>query len=176
MGSAILPRRAAQQTPAQHLGGGQSPGHFLPVGVNGALVPLNAWGRVADGRALKDAGVIGWHLDFADPWRSCWGRQINNECYDERTSLFPVFKFIFHMCNNKTPGTPVLHRFGLGLRRSLAVCPAGVGLEAPCTPLPLHPAGQQPQGKQGERTGNAKHLHFTEILKVTDALVSLLKA
>lgn len=68
-----------------------TPGDFLPVRVDGALVPLNAWGRVADGHALKDTGVIGWHLDFADPWRSCWGRQINREHYDQRKSTFPVF-------------------------------------------------------------------------------------
>lgn len=73
-----------------HLGGAQSSGHFLPVRVDGALVPLDAWGRVADGHALKDAGVIGWHLDFADPWRSCWGRQIGSECYDQRKNTFPV--------------------------------------------------------------------------------------
>lgn len=73
-----------------HFGGALSPGHFLPVRVNGALVPLNAWGRVADGCALKDAGVVGWHLNSADPWRSCCGRQINNECYDQRKNTFLV--------------------------------------------------------------------------------------
>lgn len=44
------------------------------------------------------------------------------------------------------------------------------------TPPYLLPAGQQPQGKQGERTGSIKHLHVTEMLKVTDALVPLLRA
>lgn len=66
---------------------------------------------------------------------------------------------------------------GLGcVPHAVWLCPVDFGLKAPCTPPYLLPAGQQPQGKEGERTGNTKHLHFTEILKVTDALVSLLKA
>lgn len=51
-----------------------------------------------------------------------------------------------------------------------------LGWKHPGTQCYLLPAGQQPQGKQGERMGIAEHLHFTEILKVTDALVSLLRA
>lgn len=99
------------------LGGAQSPGQLSPVRVDGALVPLDAWGRVPDGHALKDAGVIGWHLDFADPWRSCWGSHINRECCDQRKSTSPMLWFTFHACNNIPEGTPVLNtgRFGLGL-------------------------------------------------------------
>lgn len=77
-------------------GAAQCPGQLSPVRVKGALVPLDAWGRVPRGRALKDAGVIGWHLDFTDAWRSCWRSHTNSECCDQRKSTSPMLWFTFH--------------------------------------------------------------------------------
>lgn len=154
-----------------HPGGTHPAGHFSPVRVNGAVVPLNAWGRVANGHALKDAGVVGWHLDFADPWRGCRGRQISSECCSQRESTFPLLCSTAHVSNNKTPG-PLCYT-GLGWLLDQSDC-MSCGHRTGSTLAP-HPACCQ-LGEQGERAGNAKHLHFTETLKVTDALVSLLRA
>lgn len=102
-------------------GGAQAPGQLSPVRVDGALVPLDAWGRVPDGHALKGAGVLGWHLDFASLWRSCWGSHKNSECCDQRKSTSPMLWFPFHACNNKPEGTPVLQA-GLGWVCVSCVC------------------------------------------------------
>lgn len=80
--------------------------------------------------------------------------------------------FPFHACSNKPGGyCCVIHRqVWAG-----SVCPVGAELEAARYPNQhFFQLGSSPRGKQGERMD--KHLHFREILKVTDPLVTLLRA
>lgn len=148
----------------------QCPGLPSPVRVHRALVPLDAWGRVPDGHALQEAGVISWHLDFADPWRSCWGSHKSSECCDQRKSTSPMLWFPFHATINQKEPLCYTHA-ALGWLCALWV----LSWKQPDTPTNyFFQLGSSPGGNQDERMD--KHLHFREMLKVTDSLVTLWKA